>query len=74
MSPPVRWAQENGAPDRWPRWSTSTTMQTTTMIATCTSTATPTAVVESLTPRMVNQIAPTVITRVNGPHGMFHDV
>ena len=49
-------------------------MQTTIMIATCTSTAAPTAVVDSLTPRAVSQIAPRVSTRVNGPHGGCHDV
>jgi hypothetical protein len=44
------------------------------MTATCTTTATPTADVDSLTPRAVNQMAPTVNTRVSGPQGMFHDV
>ena len=45
-----------------------------TMTVTCISTATPTAVVESLTPRMVSQMAPTVKTRVSGPQTRCHDV
>jgi hypothetical protein len=44
------------------------------MIATWTSTAAPTAVVDSLTPRAVSQIAPAVRTRENGPHHGCHDV
>ena len=49
-------------------------MQATTIIATCTRTAAPTTLVESLTPRAVSQIAPTVSTRVKGPHGGCHEV
>jgi len=36
--------------------------------ATCTSTARPTAVVDSRTPRTVSQIAPTVSARLSGSH------
>ena len=44
------------------------------MIATWTSTATRTAVVDSLTPRAVSQIAPAVRTREIGPHQGCHEV
>ena len=74
VSPPERCDQENGTPERWARWSTSTTTQTTSMIATWANTAIPTAVVDSLTPRAVNQIAPTVSTSVSGSQGGRHDV
>ena len=60
VNPPVRCDQENGAFDRWDRWSTSTTMQTATMTPTWASTASPTAVVDIRTPRAVNQMAAIV--------------
>ena len=49
-------------------------MQTMAMIATCTITAPPTAVVDSLTPRIVSQTAPTVSTMESGPQGGCHEV
>jgi hypothetical protein len=60
--------------ERWARRSTRTITHTSTMIATCNSTASPTAVVESRTPRAVSQMAPTVSTSVNGSHGGCHEV
>lgn len=44
------------------------------MIVTCVTTAKPTAVVDSLTPRTVSQIAPAVSANVIGSHGGVHDV
>ena len=38
------------------------------------STAAPTAVVDSLIPRAVSQIAPAVRTMENGPHGGCHEM
>ena len=44
------------------------------MTATWRTTAMPTAVVDSLTPRAVNQMAPMVSTRVSGAQGGCQDV
>ena len=73
-SPPVRCAQENGAPERWPPASTRTTMQPATITASWARSATPTAEVDSVTPRAVTQIAATVSTTLMGPHGRSSDV
>jgi len=43
------------------------------MIVTCTSTARPTALVESLTPRVVSPMAPTVSTSARGSQGRCHE-
>jgi hypothetical protein len=72
VRPPFRCAHWNGTAERRPRARAAT--QTASMTATCATRATPTAEVESLTPRAVTQMAAMVSARLIGPQGTFTEV
>ena len=74
VNPPVKWAQENGTPERSRRRSTRMATQTTIITTIWAMRATPTAAVESFTPFAVTQIAAVVRIRVRGPQGTFTEV
>jgi hypothetical protein len=72
--PWFRCDQENGALERWLPRSPSTTAQMVTMIATWTTMAMATAVVDRAAPRSVSQSAPPVITSEIGTQEGFQAV